>query len=68
MYPADTQAISTLNPQVVSVFVPFTAAADAIIECIEREVPLVAAYAEGIPQNDQLRVSLVESTSGFWQR
>lgn len=37
-------------------FVPPVAAADSIIECIEAEVPLVVAYAEGIPTKDQLRV------------
>jgi len=56
-YDAEYQAVSALQPQVVSVFVPFTAAADAIIECIETEIPLVVSYAEGIPQRDQLRVS-----------
>jgi succinyl-CoA synthetase alpha subunit len=60
---ANRQAVSALKPQVVSVFVPFTAAADAIINCIEEEVPLVVAYAEGIPQHDQLRVSGVDTNS-----
>lgn len=48
-----------LKPDVVSVFVPAKAAADAIIECVEAEIPLVVAYAEGIPTHDQLRVSAV---------
>lgn len=49
--------MSELKPDVISVFVPVTAAADAIVECIETEVPLIVAYAEGVPQRDQLRAS-----------
>ena len=55
------QAISALQPRVASVFVPYTVAADAIIDCIEAEIPLVVAYAEGIPQRDQLRVSCCDA-------
>lgn len=39
-------------------FVPAKLAADAVIECIEAEVPLIVAYAEGVPTQDQLRVNL----------
>lgn len=42
----------------VSVFVPAKLAADSIIECIEAEIPLIVAYAEGVPTHDQLKVSL----------
>lgn len=48
----------TPRPEVVSVFVPPKSAADAVIECIEHEVPLVVAYAEGVPTQDQLRVRI----------
>lgn len=52
--------MSAEKPDVVSLFVPYTAAADSVIECIEAEIPLVVTYAEGIPQYDQLRVSRVK--------
>ncbi|MCO5559249.1 hypothetical protein L7F22_012844 [Adiantum nelumboides] len=39
-----------------AVFVPPSAAADAVLECIEEEIPTVVAVAEGIPTRDQMRV------------
>ncbi len=39
-----------------SVFVPPHLAADAIIEAIRAEIPLVVAVAEGVPVKDQFRV------------
>jgi len=59
VYGKVTEAVSELNPFAVSVFVPPQAAADAIIECIEAEVPLVVSVAEGIPTHDQLKVQSV---------
>lgn len=38
-------------------YVPPAAAADAIIEAIDAEVPLIVAITEGIPQADEIRVS-----------
>ncbi|KAJ1585603.1 hypothetical protein NDA12_004028 [Ustilago hordei] len=39
-----------------SIFVPPALAADAIIEAIEAEVPLIVSIAEGVPVKDQFRV------------
>lgn len=39
-----------------SVFVPPTLAADAIIEAIHAEIPLIVSVAEGVPVKDQFRV------------
>lgn len=50
------EAVSALRPRIASVFAPPSAAADSLIECIEAEIPLVVAYAEGVSQHDQLRV------------
>ncbi|GFZ44366.1 SCS-alpha [Saitozyma sp. JCM 24511] len=50
------EGVEKLKPRIASVFVPPQAAADSIIECIEAEIPLVVAYAEGVPTKDQLRV------------
>lgn len=59
VYSTLAEANAALRPQVVSVFVPPKAAADAIIECVEQEIPLVVAYAEGVPTRDQLRVTIL---------
>jgi succinyl-CoA synthetase alpha subunit len=47
-----------------AVFVPPVSAADAIIEAIAEEIPLVVAVAEGIPTRDQMLVmSALQSQS-----
>jgi succinyl-CoA synthetase alpha subunit len=51
------EGVHELRPRIASVFVPPQSAAESIIECIEAEIPLVVAYAEGISTKDQLRVS-----------
>ena len=37
-------------------YVPPPSCADAIIEAIENEIPLIVAITEGIPQQDEIRV------------
>lgn len=56
VYNTVREAVRDLKPHVSSVFVPAILAADAIIEAIEAEVPLIVAYAEGVPTHDQLRI------------
>jgi succinyl-CoA synthetase alpha subunit len=56
------QAMEKVRPHASSVFVPAIFAANAIIEAIEAEVPLVVSVAEHIPVHDMLRVQEVLRT------
>ena len=51
------EAVREVKPHATAVFVPPLLVADAIIEAIEEEVPLIVSVAEGIPVKDQMRVS-----------
>jgi succinyl-CoA synthetase alpha subunit len=44
------------NPYATVIYVPPAGAADAILEAIENEIPLIVTITEGIPQRDQLKV------------
>ncbi|PWY98505.1 NAD(P)-binding protein [Testicularia cyperi] len=50
------EAAEKLKPDCTSVFVPPALAADAIIEAIEAEIPLIVSVAEGVPAKDQMKV------------
>ncbi len=45
------------KPHASVLYVPPPNAADAIIDAIENEVPLIVAITEGIPQADEIRVA-----------
>ncbi|KAK5209496.1 hypothetical protein LTR41_005032 [Exophiala xenobiotica] len=56
------QAVDETKPDASAVFIPAQFAADAIIESIEAEVPLIVSVAEHIPVHDMLRVQEVLRT------
>jgi succinyl-CoA synthetase alpha subunit len=51
------EAVRETKPHASVLYVPPPGAADAIIEAIENEVPLIVAITEGIPQKDEIRVA-----------
>ena len=59
VYATVAEAVKHEKPHANVVYVPPPFAADAIIESIEAEVPLIVAITEGIPQQDEVRVAQV---------
>jgi len=62
-------AARELKPDATVIYVPPPFAADAIIDAIKAEIPLVVAITEGVPQHDMVKVrypaELAKSNS--WQ-
>lgn len=50
------QAAETTKADASVIYVPPPAAAQAVLDAIEAEIPLVVAITEGIPQHDMMRV------------
>ena len=51
-----SDAVSELKPDASVIYVPPPFCADAIIDAINNEIPLVVAITEGVPQQDMVRV------------
>lgn len=50
------EAVKETKPDATVLYVPPPSCADAIIDAIENEIPLIVAITEGIPQQDEIRV------------
>jgi succinyl-CoA synthetase alpha subunit len=53
------EAVDNLRPDATVIYVPPPGAANAILEAIKAEVPLIVCITEGVPQQDMVLVSLV---------
>jgi len=51
-----SEAAKALKPDASVIYVPPPKAAEAILDAIESEIPLVVAITEGIPQQDMVKV------------
>lgn len=50
------EAVNAVKPDATAIYVPPPFCANAIMDAIENEIPLVVAITEGVPQQDMARV------------
>ncbi len=56
VYNTVQEAVDGLKPDASVIYVPPPFAADAIIDAIKAEVPLIVCITEGVPQQDMVKV------------
>lgn len=54
-----SEAVSSVKPDASVIYVPPPFCAQAIVEAVENEIPLVVAITEGVPQQDMAKVKAV---------
>lgn len=52
------EAADGVKPDATVIYVPPPFAADAILDAIKAEIPLIVCITEGVPQQDMVRVSI----------
>ncbi|MBI2324704.1 MAG: succinate--CoA ligase subunit alpha [Chloroflexi bacterium] len=63
MYDTVAAAVDATGANASLIFVPATGAADAILESIDADLPLVVCITEGIPVHDMLKIAAVLAES-----
>ena len=59
VYNTVQDAVNALRPDATVIYVPPPFAADAIIDAIKAEVPLIVCITEGVPQQDMVKVKYI---------
>jgi len=59
VYNTVQDAVNALRPDATVIYVPPPFAADAIIDAIKAEVPLIVCITEGVPKKDMVKLKYI---------